>query len=71
MLMSQIFQAGDLVLEEEDPGIGTEAQREYGAVDQLVSDIDNQKKWSKMVYQDVDSSMEGTIKMKVGATNTR
>ena len=41
MLMSIIAQPGDLVVGEEDLGIGIEAQRGYGAVDQLVSDIDN------------------------------
>ena len=70
MLMTLIVQAGDLAVEVEDLGIATEAQREYGTVDQLVIDIDNQKKWSKMVFQDVDSSMGGTIKMKVSVIET-
>ena len=39
--MAFLLQAGDLVVEGEDLGIGTEAQRGYGAVDQLVNDIDN------------------------------
>ena len=69
--MAFLLQAGDLVVEGEDLGIGTEAQRGYGAVDQLVNDIDNQKKWSKMAFQDVDSSMEGIIKTKVSVIETK